>query len=413
VSNISSQSLTAGQGFLVYVFDDVDFDGNSDLSVDLFVSGNHNTGNVSVSSIPQNSYYLAGNPYIKTIDWDDVSKTNLSTVVSVWDDATTDWKTWNGSSGDLTNGLIAPFQGFWVQASGGTGSFTIQADDIATSAGSFLGRTTNEEQRGSLVLSFSSNNQTEKVYLTFGETGHIGNDIADAKKLLPLQVTPRLAAMIISDDIPLKINNLPIDHSSTISLPLDILSLEIDSSGNFVTRDGEVAFGYDNTDLPNHISYDLLDNETGIEFNLYDSYELNLLTESKGSINLSSSGLVGPYPVIGEPRYTLLIHYGILNEDKNEHLPSSFALYQNFPNPFNPITRIMYDIPELSEVRIVVHDLMGRQVATLLNTLKNAGYYEITWDGSNQFGDKVSSGMYIYSIHAGEYNFSKKMIFIK
>lgn len=73
----------------------------------------------------------------------------------------------------------------------------------------------------------------------------------------------------------------------------------------------------------------------------------------------------------------------------------------------------MYDIPELSEVRIVVHDLMGRQVATLLNTVKNAGYYEITWDGSNQFGDKVSSGMYIYSIHAGEYNFSKKMIFIK
>ena len=413
VSNISSQSLTAGQGFLVYVFDDVDFDGNSDLSVDLFVSGNHNTGNVSVSSISQNSYYLAGNPYIKTIDWDDVSKTNLSTVVSVWDDATTDWKTWNGSSGDLTNGLIAPFQGFWVQASGGTGSFTIQADDIATSAGSFLGRTTNEEQRGSLVLSFSSNDQTEKVYLTFGETGHIGNDIADAKKLLPLQVTPRLAAMIISDDIPLKINNLPIDHSGTISLPLDILSLEIDSSGNFVTRDGEVAFGYDNTDLPNHISYDLLDNETGIEFNLYDSYELNLLTESKGSINLSSSGLVGPYPVIGEPRYTLLIHYGVLNEDENEHLPSSFSLYQNFPNPFNPITRIMYDIPELSEVRIVVHDLMGRQVATLLNTVKNAGYYEITWDGSNQFGDKVSSGMYIYSIHAGEYNFSKKMIFIK
>jgi len=413
VSNISSQSLTAGQGFLVYVFDDLDFDGNSDLSVDLFVSGNHNTGNVSVSSIPQNSYYLAGNPYIKTIDWDDVSKTNLSTVVSVWDDATTDWKTWNGSSGDLTNGLIAPFQGFWVQASGGIGSFTIQADDIATSAGSFLGRTTNEEQRGSLVLSFSSNNQTEKVYLTFGETGYIGNDIADAKKLLPLQVTPRLAAMIISDDIPLKINNLPIDYSGTISLPLDILSLEIDSSGNFVTRDGEVAFGYDNTDLPDNISYDLLDNETGIEFDLYDSYELDLLTESKGSIDLSSIGPVGPYPVIGEPRYTLLIHYGVLNEDENEHLPSSFELHQNFPNPFNPITKINYDIPILSDVKIIVHDIMGHEVVILFDGIKPAGYHTMIWNGKNSLGQVVPSGMYFYSIRSKVYNHSKKMIFIK
>ena len=59
---------------MIYVFDDVDYDGSSDLPVDLYVSGAHNTGNVSIGSIPQNSYYLAGNPYIKTIDWDDVSK---------------------------------------------------------------------------------------------------------------------------------------------------------------------------------------------------------------------------------------------------------------------------------------------------------------------------------------------------
>ena len=83
VSNISSQSLTAGQGFLVYVFDDIDFDNDSDLPVDLYVSGSHNSGNVSITGIPQNSFYLAGNPYTKTIDWDDISKTNLSTTISV------------------------------------------------------------------------------------------------------------------------------------------------------------------------------------------------------------------------------------------------------------------------------------------------------------------------------------------
>ena len=56
---------------------------------------------------------------------------------------------------------------------------------------------------------------------------------------------------------------------------------------------------------------------------------------------------------------------------------------------------------------------MGRQVATLLNDTKPAGYHKVTWNGSNQFGDEVSSGVYVYSIHTKKYNFSKKMVFIK
>ena len=413
VSNIASQSLTAGQGFLIYVFDDVDYDGSSDLPVDLYVSGAHNTGNVSIGSIPQNSYYLAGNPYIKTIDWDDVSKTNLSSVISVWDDATSSWKTWNGSSGDLSNGLIAPFQGFWVQASGGVGSFTIQSDDIATSAGSFIGRTTNEEQTGSLILSISANNHIDRVYLTFNEVGQTYHDIADAEKLLPLNPTPRLAAMTITNNSALKINNLPLEYSGVISIPLEILSLQIDSSGNFVTFDEEVHLIQEYENLPDHITLSLLDNHTGVEYDMQSSGGINLVTEEKGSFSPTSNLAIEPYPILGEQRYQLLVHYGNLEKGKDNLLPSSFKLHQNYPNPFNPTTTIKYDIPKLSEVRIVVHDLMGRQVATLLNDTKPAGYHKVTWNGSNQFGDDVSSGVYVYSIHTEKYNFSKKMIFIK
>jgi len=122
---------------------------------------------------------------------------------------------------------------------------------------------------------------------------------------------------------------------------------------------------------------------------------------------------IGAYPIFGEQRYQLLIHYGNLEKGKDNLLPSSFKLHQNYPNPFNPITTIRYDIPKLSEVSIVVHDLMGKQVATLLNGMKPAGYHNIIWDGSNQLGDNVSSGMYVYSIHTEEYYFSKKMIYIK
>ena len=413
VSNIASQSLNAGQGFLIYIFDDVDYDGSSDLPVDLYVSGAHNTGNVSIGSIPQNSYYLAGNPYIKTIDWDDVSKTSLSSVISVWDDGSSSWKTWNGSSGDLANGLIAPFQGFWVQASGGVGSFTIQSDDIATSAGSFLGRATNEQQASSLILSFSANNQTDRVYLSFGVGGEIHFDIADAEKLLPLNATPRIAAMTISNDTPLKINNLPLEYSGVMSLPLEILSLQIDSSGNFVSFDEEVHLIQEYANLPDHITLSLLDSDTGVEYDMQNSGGINLVIEEKGSFSPTPNLAIGPYPIFGEQRYQLLVHYGNLEKNKDNLLPSSFKLYQNYPNPFNPITTIRYDIPKLSQVRIVVHDLMGRHVATLSNGIKPAGYHDITWDGLNQFGDDVSSGMYIYSIHTEEYNLSKKMILIK
>ena len=413
ISNISTQSLAAGQGLLVYVFEDIDYDGSSELPVDLYVSGTHNTGNVSVGSIPQDSYYLAGNPYIKTIDWDDVSKTNLSSVISVWDDATSSWKTWNGSSGDLSNGLIAPFQGFWVQASGGVGSFTIQSDDIATSAGSFLGRTTDEEQTGSLILSLSANNQIDRVYFTFKEDGQTYYDIADAEKLLPLNPTPRLAAMTITNNSALKINNLPFEHSGIISIPLEILSLQLDSSGNFVTVNDEVHFIQEYENLPDHITLSLFDGHTGVEYDMQNSGVINLITEEKGSFSPTSNLAIKSYPVLGEQRYQLLVHYGNLEKGRDNPLPSSFKLHQNYPNPFNPTTRIKYDIPKLSEVRIVVYNLMGRQVAILFDGIKPAGYHNISWDGTNQLGDHVSSGMYVYSIHTDNYISSKKMIFIK
>ena len=413
VSNISTQSLSAGQGFLVYVFDDIDFDTDSDLPVDLYVSGSHNTGNVSITSIPQNSYYLGGNPYTKTIDWDDISKTNLSTTVSVWDDASSDWKTYNGSSGDLTNGLIAPFQGFWVQASGGVGSFTIQSDDISTTAGTFLGRTT-EENTGSLAFTISSGNHTDNIYLTFGPNGSIYKDISDAPKLLPLQASPRLAAMTISDNIPMKINHLPYDLEGTYMIPLDLLSLDIDTAGHFLTYSDQVTLDIVMQDLPGHITYSIMDNISGIEHNMQSLLGLDLTTESKGTFSSNYNGPIGIYPLIGEPRYTILIHYGSLNKvGDGSNLPEIFQLHQNYPNPFNPITRINYELPISSKVKIHIYDITGKLVSTLLDEFKPPGYWHILWDGKNKDGKIVSTGMYIYTIETKEFIRSKKLCFIK
>ena len=413
VSNISSQSLTAGQGFLVYTFDDIDNDNDSDLPVDLYVSGAHNNSSVTISSIPQNSYYLAGNPYTKTIDWDDISKTNLSSTTSIWDDATSDWKTYNGTSGDLTGGLIPPFQGFWVQASGGTGSFTIQVNDIATSAASFLGRIADSENKGSLSLRALSGELFDNIYLTFGEGGRIDRDISDANKLLPLEASPRIAAMTVQGVFPLKINHLPFNHSGTVEVPLSVLSLGLDQNGDFTTYEGQVILTCDDSDLPDHITFSILDNVTGGELDNLNTNQFELVTNSVGEFSSTNNTAVDTYPLIGEPRYTILIQYGELDSQKSDGLPKVFNLHQNYPNPFNPRTMINYDLPISSEVKITIYDIKGRKVITFFDQNKPPGYWSVYWDGTNQFGKAVPSGMYIYSIEAKEYYSSKKMILIK
>ncbi|MGE5679747.1 MAG: YCF48-related protein [Bacillota bacterium] len=87
---------------------------------------------------------------------------------------------------------------------------------------------------------------------------------------------------------------------------------------------------------------------------------------------------------------------------------SSFELKQNYPNPFNPITTIDYSIPQMAYVEIKMHDLLGREVATLVNKEMNAGEYKVQFDGSS-----LPSGIYVYTIHAGQYISSRKLIVLK
>jgi len=94
-------------------------------------------------------------------------------------------------------------------------------------------------------------------------------------------------------------------------------------------------------------------------------------------------------------------------------LPTQFALHQNYPNPFNPITKIKYDLPEDALVTIKIFDIMGRNVRTLVNTKQAAGYRFARWNATNDFGESISAGMYIYMIQAGEFRSTKKMVLLK
>ena len=93
--------------------------------------------------------------------------------------------------------------------------------------------------------------------------------------------------------------------------------------------------------------------------------------------------------------------------------PFSFALHQSFPNPFNPSTEIRYEIPDDLLVSVAVYDVAGRLIRSLINEPKPAGSYSVVWDGKNDIGANVATGVYIYSIEAGKHRQNKKTVFLK
>ncbi len=131
-----------------------------------------------------------------------------------------------------------------------------------------------------------------------------------------------------------------------------------------------------------------------------------------GPVGLDYGGLVvytvwedsidGHIQIFGTPNY---LGYG---ESINELMLNDFILFQNYPNPFNPTTQINYSIKEAGLVQLMIYDILGKEVANLVNENKEAGQYSVSFDAAN-----LPSGVYIYRIQSGDFVSSKKMILIK
>ena len=94
-------------------------------------------------------------------------------------------------------------------------------------------------------------------------------------------------------------------------------------------------------------------------------------------------------------------------------IPVEFSLSQNYPNPFNPVTTIQFGVPEESKVTLMIYDLLGREVRTLINSNLKPGYHKVVWNGTDHFGNQVATGMYFTVMQSGEFRDVRKMVLLK
>ena len=135
-----------------------------------------------------------------------------------------------------------------------------------------------------------------------------------------------------------------------------------------------------------------------------------ILVEWANSINTNQSEIIFDSKSFDRNDTPISIGYTIYGNDENiisqgmksmqiRAIPDEYSLHHNYPNPFNPSTTIMYDLPETGFTRLLIYDLLGREVVTLVKKDMKAGYYSTRWDGRNQYGQNVGAGMYFYYIY--------------
>ena len=224
----------------------------------------------------------------------------------------------------------------------------------------------------------------------------------------------------------------PLDNQELDGWPIDLgsnslsepLTADLDNDGDLeiigAVKNGQVfAFHHDGlpvTHFPFSISANIestpslgdIDNDGNYELAVATTMGLKVIDiKTESGEALSWKTYRGNYSRSGSLGATLL------SNKITNIFPEKFIIYPNFPNPFNPNTQIRYDLPKDEVVTIQIYDVMGRNIRNLMNNKQFAGYHSIGWDAKNDMGERVAAGMYIYSIQAGMFKATKKMVLLK
>jgi hypothetical protein len=400
---------------------------------------------------------LVGNPTPSTIDWNASSgwtKTNMDASIYIWDSDDSTYETWNGTTGNLGSGLIAPFQAFWVKANANSPSLQC-TNGVKTTGGSFLGNIAKGPSPGSfpkkmaddspggsslkkttkistsstpvLSLNLSANGLQTQAYLMFSDQGKLTYDPYDAFSLVPLSTNYLILYSVAGDGQPaMQIQDLPdTGFGDPFTLPLYVGGTVGGQplNGSFTLSwklDGQLPTGWKITLMDD--AAQKADSMTGTGELTFQYDTPAELVPSNGTLLEKNSGTVSnrrslPWPVVQTvptsrlsktasvtPRFRLVIS---ANKDLG-YLPSTPELQQNYPNPFNPSTNIGFSVPAPSRVTIEVFNVLGQKVATVTDQNYATGKYVVTWNPR-----QVATGVYFCRMIVGNHKQTIKMVLLR
>ena len=139
--------------------------------------------------------------------------------------------------------------------------------------------------------------------------------------------------------------------------------------------------------------------------------KLVLNGEFNGKVEFHNSGFATMQSVL--PNISFTSDATLATDNEVDLLPKSFALHDNYPNPFNPNTTIRFDLPSEADVSILVFNVLGQKIKTIEKSQMNPGYHSIIWNATNDQGSQVSAGMYFYQLRTNDFVKTKKMILLK
>jgi hypothetical protein len=161
---------------------------------------------------------------------------------------------------------------------------------------------------------------------------------------------------------------------------------------------------HDTTDTTYSISYEEF---AGMTFENFP-----ILSKATVRFTVSATDGIDTVKVTGDDRVVFVNRYEYLAAE-GEGIPTEFALHENYPNPFNPTTTLRFDLPYISDVTLTIYNMLGQRVRTYNMNDTPAGYHSVTWNATNDYGDPVGAGVYLYQLRANQYVKTRKMILLK
>ncbi|MCH8496111.1 MAG: T9SS type A sorting domain-containing protein, partial [Balneolales bacterium] len=426
-------NFESGRGYIAYMYrltDVNDTDSGIDFGNTVFSqTGAVNTFTGGEFSIPVsytdgqgNGWNLVGNPFPSYLEWnsDNWNRSNVGNYFYVWNPTTNEYqaRTFNNDFiagtgagaagedvGDLGTNLIAPFQGFWVRATGSSPTLTVQAAAQSATSTPFLSRSVELPR-----ITFHAEAEDSRQSMTslfFSDDASAGIDVNDAFQLTPL-TDSYISLFTKVEEESMLINNLP-SSFETIETPMYAVAVH---EGSYSSEPISLTWSFSSA-LPEDMSVELVDMVTGDVIDVLNTSEYQFNLDAPMSKERPSREVTPLITTTSDARFMLKVNLGeSTSVDVAAELPSEVSLSQNYPNPFNPTTTIQFAIPSSIEagstVRLSVFDMLGREVAVLINEARPAGNHTVSFDAS-----ALGSGVYVYRLQAGSVVQTRKMTLIK